>query len=94
MSRKRRQGSGWGKMYVALFKHPYSNCIQGWGKSKKEFLDNSVSMTKQLLNEKRPEYFFDCFQVKRNELKKWDAKSVIDYGMKKQKIKEKENGRK
>ena len=93
-TKKRKYKSNWGKMYVALYKHPYSNCIQGWGKSKKEFLDTCVSMTKQLLDQKRPEYFFDCFQVKKNELKKFRVRSVIDYGIKKQKQKLKQKEKK
>lgn len=87
--KKRKYKVNWNKMYAALFKTK-SRCIQGWGKSKKEFLDNCVSMTKQLLNEKKPEYFFDCFQVDKKQIKKFDYISVSNYALKKQKQKQKE----
>ena len=87
-TKKRKYKANWGKMYVALYKQK-SRCIQGWGKSKKEFLDTCVSMTKQLLDEKRPEYFFDCIKVNKKQLKKFDYISVQNYAIKKLKQKEK-----
>ena len=93
-TKKIKYKSNWGKMYVALYKHPYSNCVQGWGKSKKEFLDNCVSITKQLLNERRPEYFFDCFEIDKKKVKRFDYISVSNYALKKQKQKLKQKEKK
>jgi len=87
-TKKKKYKANW-KMYAALYKKE-SRCVQGWCKSKKEFLNDCVSMTKQLLDERRPEYFFDCFEVNKKELKKFDYNSVRNYALKKQKLKQKE----
>ena len=74
------------KMYAALYKNK-SRCIQGWGSSKKEFLKDCASILKQMLDEKKPEYFFDCFKVDKKQVKKFDYISVSNYASKKQKQK-------
>jgi len=63
-------------------------CIQGWASSKKEFLKDCVSMLKQILNEHRPEYFFDCHEVKMGkDVPRFDYNSVENYVIKKTKEK-------
>ena len=74
------------KMYAALYKKK-SRCVQGWGSSKKEFLKDCVSILKQLLDEKKPEYFFDCFKIDKKKVKRFDYISVSNYALKKQKQK-------
>ena len=72
--------------YVAIFK-PINRCIQGWATNKKDFLKDTVSILKQLLDEKRPEYFFDCYKITKDVGKFADYKSVQNYVIKKSKEK-------
>ena len=51
------------KYYIATYKAP-SRQIQGFSINKKEFLKDCVSLTKHMLNERKPEYFFTC--IKKN----------------------------
>ena len=52
--------------------------------NKKHFLKDTVSILKQLLDEKRPEYFFDCYKITKDVVFA-DYKSVQNYVIKNQK---------
>ena len=72
--------------YVAVFRIK-NRCVQGWGKNKKDFLKDCVSMLKQMLDEYKPEYFLDCYKITKDVGKKADYKSIQKYAIKKNKRK-------
>lgn len=72
--------------YVAVFRIK-NRCVQGWGKNKKDFLKDCVSMLKQMLDEYKPEYFLDCYKITKDVGKKADYKSIQKYAIKKTKEK-------
>ena len=92
-TKKKKYKANWGKMYAALYKKE-SRCVQGWGRSKKEFLKDCASTLKQMLDERRPEYFFDCFEIDKKKVKRFDYISVSNYALKKQKQKLKQKEKK
>ena len=91
IKKKKHKTNFWGNTYVGIPKFK-NRCVQGGGSSKKEFLKDCVGILKQLLDEKRPEFFFDCYRVtkkieKAENVKRFDYKSMEEYAIRKTKKK-------
>ena len=86
IKKRKHKTNSWGNTYIAIPKFK-NRCVQGWGSSKKEFLKDCVGVLKQLLDEKRPEFFFDCYRITKKNVKRFDYKSIEEYAIRKTKRK-------